>query len=171
MKLNHTRTGVLVAVAVGAAAMAQAGQVRRQGGSSTAMVTVKVALNAAGQSLSSSGSGTCTHADKASIYNVPSEMWTVRQQGEGAGGSTQLTLWRPADGSEEMFSLSISGAKDISISTVRGGTVTGSGTARFQAKDKGGTFTINAKTKNGDAVNGTIECSAFTPAVAEGGNL
>ena len=113
--------------------------------------------------------GTCTHADKASIYNVMARMWTVQQQGEG--GSTHLTLWRPADGREDMFSLSVNGSRNISVSTVRGGTVSGSGTVKFQSKDKGGIFTIDAKGKAGEPVTGTIECSAFTMAVAEGGDI
>ena len=90
---------------------------------------------------------------------------------QGEGGSTQLTLWRPADGKEDMFSLSVNGSRNISVSTVRGGTVTGSGTVKFQAKDKGGTFTIDAKTKTGETVTGTIECSTFTAAIAEGGDI
>ena len=45
--------------------------------------------------------------------------WTVRQERDK--GSTQLTLWRPTDGKEEMFSLSISGPRAVSIATVRGG--------------------------------------------------
>ena len=170
MKLNRMVSVLLLAFTLGAPAPPARGeQARRPAGSAAADVTVKVALKAGGQTLTSSGPGRCTHADKASIYNVMSQMWTVRQQGDG--GSTQLTLWRPADGKEEMFSLSVNGSRDISVSTVRGGTVTGSGTVKFQAKEKGGTFTIDAKAKSGEAITGTIECSAFTAAVAEGGDI
>ena len=169
MKLNGITTASLLALTLGASTtVTQGAQARRPAGSAASSVTVKVALKAGGQSLTSSGTGSCTHADQASIYNVMSQMWTVRQQGEG--GSTQLTLWRPVDGKEDMFSLSVNGAKDIAVSTVRGGTVTGAGTVKFQAKEKGGTFTIDAKAKTGEAVTGTIECSAFTAAIAEGGD-
>jgi hypothetical protein len=35
---------------------------------------------------------------------------------------------------------------------------------------KGGTRTIDAKSKAGEAIVGTIKCDAFTPHIAEGGN-
>ncbi len=163
---NGLRNGAVVVLCLSAAsALAHGEQARRQGGHAET-VTVKLTLKAGSQSISSSGQGSCTHAPQAAIYNVPSAMWTVRQEGES---TTQLTLWRPADGKEEMFSLSISGGKDISVSTVRGGTISGSGTVKLTPKDKGGTFTINAKAKSGEAITGTIECSAFTAAIAEGG--
>jgi hypothetical protein len=170
--MNHVqilKNTVLALSLTAATGTVHGAQARRPAGESAAGATVKVSLTAAGQSLTSSGAGRCTHADKAAIYGVMSEMWTVRQQADGR--STQLTVWRPMDGKEEMFSLSLSGAKELSVSTVRGGTVTGSGTVKFQARDKGGTFTINAKAKTGETVSGTIECSAFSAAVAEGGNL
>jgi hypothetical protein len=164
---NRLRNGAVVAMALCVAtALVRGEQVRRQTPQAE-NVTVKISLKAGGQSLTSSGPGTCTHAPQAAIYNVPSQMWTVRQQqGEG---STQLTLWRPADGKEEMFNLSLNGGKNINVSTVRGGTISGSGTVKLQPNGKGGTFTIDAKAKSGEAVTGTIECSAFTAAIAEGG--
>ena len=168
MNYGQTFKGAALAFLLSGATVTTYGaQARRPAGESATGATVTVSLTAAGQSVTSSGAGRCTHADKAAIYGVMSKMWTVRQQADGR--STQLTLWRPMDGSEEMFSLSISGAKDLSVSTVRGGTVTGSGTVKFQAKEKGGTFTINAKAKTGEAITGTIDCSAFSAAVAEGG--
>jgi hypothetical protein len=168
MKYSQVLKGAMVAFSLSAATVYGA-QARRPAGESAAAPTVKVSLSAGGQTVTSTGAGRCTHAGTAAIYGVMSEMWMVNHQAEGR--STQLTLWRPMDGKEEMFSLSVSGAKDVSISTVRGGTVTGSGTVKFQAKDKGGTFAINAKAKTGEAITGTIECSAFSPAVAEGGDL
>lgn len=145
----------------------QAGQVRRQAPQGPAPVTVTVALKAAGQSYGATAPGSCTHAPKASIYNVMAEMWTVHQESDGR--SLQLTLWQPADGSEGMFSLSLNGPANLQVNTVRGGTVVGSGTVKLQAADKGGTFTVNAKAKAGETITGTIQCAAFTPAVAEGG--
>jgi hypothetical protein len=150
----------------GMTAVVKGGQVRRQAPAPPS-VSVKVSLKVDQQFMISTGPGTCTHAPKASIYNVPSEMWTVRQEAETR--STQLTVWRPTDGKEEMFVLSLSGARNVDISTVRGGTISGSGTVRLEPGGMGGTFTIDAKTKGGVTVAGTIECSTFTPAIAEGG--
>jgi hypothetical protein len=95
-------------------------------------------------------------------------MWTVRHQEDGR--SVQLTLWKPADGSAAMFSLSVNGRKSTSLSTVRGGQVSGSGTVTLAPAGKGGTFTIDAKGPSGETFSGTFKCEAFTPAIAEGGN-
>ena len=167
MKHSNVRRGAVLALSLSVpVGLAHAAQARRAGAQTNAS-TVTVALKAAGQPANGTGPGTCTHAPKASIYGVVSEMWTVRH---AAGqDSTQLTVWRPLDGKDPMFSLSLSGGRNIAISTVRGGTVTGSGTVKFEPKEKGGTFTVDAKARDGQAVSGTIQCSAFTPAVAEGG--
>jgi hypothetical protein len=164
---NRLWASALVATSLSVATVLAHGAEARRQSPQAESVTVKISLKAGGQSLTSSGQGSCTHAPRAAIYNVPSAMWTARQQqGEH---SVQLTLWRPADGKEEMFSLSLNGPQNINVSTVRGGTISGSGTVKLQPNDKGGTFTINAKAKSGEAITGTIECSAFTAAIAEGG--
>jgi hypothetical protein len=129
---------------------------------------VQVSLSVGGKRFDSSAPGTCTHAPVASIYQVMAELWTVRQSAEP--GSLNLSLWRPKDGSADMVSLSItSGRSSTNVSTVRGGTVTGSGKVTLVAAGKGGVFTVDAKTAEGAAVTGTIKCEAFAPHVAEGG--
>ena len=150
-----------------AAALATADQVRRQG-PARPTVPMEVSLKLAGEAYEAKTEGTCTHAPKASIYGVLSEMWTVRHTNDGR--SVQLTLWKPADGSPSMFSLSANGKKSWTISTVRGGEVTGTGTVTLAPAAKGGTFTIDAKGTSGEAASGTIKCEAFTPAIAEGGD-
>lgn len=150
-----------------ASALATADQVRRQG-PARPTVPMEVSLKLAGEVYDAKTVGTCTHAPKASIYGVLSEMWTIRHQDNGR--SVQLTLWKPADGSPSMFSLSANGKKSWTISTVRGGEVSGTGTVTMTPAAKGGTFSIDAKGKAGEAVSGTIKCEAFTPAIAEGGN-
>ena len=142
-----------------------ADQVRRQG---PVQVPIEVSLKVGGATYAAKGLGSCTHAPKASIFGVLSEMWSVRQQADGR--SLQLTLWKPTDGSGNMFSLSVNGAGTADISTVRGGDVTGTGSVTLAPAAKGGTLTVNAKAKNGDSVAGTIKCEAFTPHIADGGN-
>ena len=146
--------------------MVDAGQARRQAGGAQA-VLITVALKAGGEAVSSTAAGSCTHAADASIYNVMSEMWTVRQEENGRG--IQVTLWRPKNGSGDMFTLSVSGKQNLLVSTVKGGTPSGSGSVKLDRAAKGGTFTIDAKTAGGAAITGTIQCTAFTPAIAEGG--
>lgn len=168
MMQSSTRVAAATAMAfVFAGALVGADQVRRTSPGSS-LVPLEVSLKVGAGAYTGKGQGSCTHAPKASIFGVLSEMWTVRHQEEGR--SVQLTLWKPADGSAPMFNLSVSGKTNASISTVRGGQVTGSGTVTLAPSGKGGTFTIDAKGKAGEAIGGTIACEAFTPAIAEGGN-
>jgi hypothetical protein len=95
-------------------------------------------------------------------------MWTVRHREDGR--SLQLTLWKPADGSPAMFNLSVKGPQNTTVSTVRGGQVSGSGTVTLAKAGKGGTFTVDARDKAGAPITGTIKCEAFTAAIAEGGD-
>ena len=72
-----------------------------------------------------------------------------------------------------MFTLhsTISG-KSYLVNTVKtsgGGTVQGSGKVTFTPSGPGGTFTIDATAPNGGTITGTIKCSAFSAAMAEGG--
>jgi hypothetical protein len=145
----------------------QADQMRRQS-SGAAMVPAEVSVKIAGEPYEAKGQASCTHEPKASIYDVAAAMWTVRQ--ESGDRSIQLTLWKPANGSPSMFSLAANGKKNVTVNTVRGSQVVGSGTVTLASSAKGGTFTIDAKTKAGEPVTGTIRCDAFTPAIAEGGN-
>jgi hypothetical protein len=147
---------------------------RPQGDPARPTAGVDVSLKAGGSSYTAHGQGTCTHAPKASIYGVLSEMWSVRHQEQGR--SVQLTFWKPTDGSSSMFSLSVNGKTRASVSTVRGknvsgsATPSGSGSVTFAPAGKGGTFTIDAKAATGEPITGTIRCDAFAAAVAEGGD-
>ena len=161
----HTLSVAAVAITF-ATVLTRADQVRRQG---SAEVPLEVSLKVGGAAYVAKGQGACTHARQASIYDVRAEMWSVRQTGEG-GSSVELTFWKPSDGSASMFSLSLNATKSVSISTVKGGQVTGSGSVNLSPSAKGGTFTVDAKTRAGEAVAGTIKCEAFTPAIAEGGD-
>jgi hypothetical protein len=168
MPTRVIRLAVAVALAiVPAAALVHAEQARRQS-PGRSLVPIEVALKVGPQAYAAKGEGSCTHAPKAAIYGIVSEMWSVRHSDEGR--SVQLTLWKPADGSASMFNLSVNGKSDVNITTVRGGQVSGSGTASMAAAGKGATFTIDAKGKAGEAVSGTIKCDALTPHIAEGGN-
>lgn len=132
---------------------------------------VSISLQVAGQRYQFEGNAACQHAPVASIYNVSSEMWRV-QQSDGQR-SIALTLWRPKNASNNMFSLNVgSGGKSYVVNTVRVGgesAVKGSGNVTLTASGTGGTFTVNATAANSAVITGTIRCGAFTQAVAEGG--
>ncbi len=132
---------------------------------------VSIALKVAGQTYAFNGKGDCTYAPVASIYGTRAQQWRV--EGNNAQGSAALTFWRPAAGSGDMFSLhAATGGKSYVVSTVKtsgGGQVQGSGKATFTSAGSGGTFTIDATAANGGTITGTMKCSAFSPAMAEGG--
>lgn len=134
-------------------------------------VDVSIALKVAGQPYNFSGKAHCTHAPVASIYDVNAQQWRV-EHNEGLRSVT-LTFWRPVAGSGDMFTLLCTiGGKSYLVNTVKtndGGTIQGSGKVTFTPSKPGGTFTIEATTENGVTIMGTIKCSAFSPAVEEGG--
>lgn len=136
-------------------------------------VPVTIALKAGAETYQFTGQATCTHAPTASIYGLLSEQWNV-DQSEGSR-SLHLTLWKPKNGSGDMFNLSISSGagRPQSVNTVKaaGAPATeGSGRVTVAPAGKGGTFSVNAQTAAGGAINGTITCDAFSAAIAEGGD-
>ena len=138
-------------------------QARRQGPEQKT-VPVTVELKVGAEVVQSSGAGRCTHAPAASIYDVRAQMWTAAY--EANGKPVQLTFWRPTDKSADMFGLQ---AGHVNISTVRGGTPSGSGTVTFEPAGKGGIFKIQAKAADGTTIAGSIKCEGFLVHVAEGG--
>jgi hypothetical protein len=142
---------------------------RRGAGQSDANQPVAVSLKVGADTYESSGGGRCTYAPAASIYQTPAELWTVQQSGNKQ--SLTVSLWKPKDGSGDMLTMSVStGNVSQQINTVRGGGPTsGSASVALQKAGSGGTFTIQAKTKDGAAITGTIRCSTFAEHIAEGG--
>ena len=145
---------------------------RRAPGASRPTVGVTIALKAGADTYQFTGPASCTHAATGSIYGILSELWSV--QHADAARSAQLTLWKPKNGSAEMFTLSLSaGSRSYSVNTVKATgapAAQGSGTVTLAPAANGGTFTIEARTGDGTTISGTVKCDAFLPAVAEGGH-
>lgn len=161
MRLSKNKL-LLTLAAVTGAVSAAAGQ---GGTAAPRTVPISVDLKIEGETYQAAGSGTCTHAPQASIYDIRSQMWTAAHE-MGPGKSVRLTFWRPTDKSQDMFGLR---ANRVNVSTLRGGTPSGSGTVTFEPGGKGGTFRVDAKGADGKAITGTIKCDAFLPHIAEGG--
>jgi hypothetical protein len=157
-----------VAAAGGSLPAVPAGQRTASARAGESQTPVQVSLSVGGKRFDSSAPGTCTHAPVASIYQVMAQLWTARQSTDA--GSVNLSLWRPTDGSGDMVSLSLNmGRANSNVSTVRGGTVAGSGKVSLAPSGKGGVFSIDAKAADGAVISGTIKCEAFAPHIAEGG--
>ena len=136
-------------------------------------VPVTISLKAGVETYQFTGQATCTHAPTASIYGLLSEQWNV-EQSEGSR-SLHLTLWKPKNGSGDMFNLSISsaGGRPQSVNTVKAAgapPTEGSGRVTVAPAGNGGTFSLDTKTAAGGAISGRIKCDAFSPAIAEAGD-
>jgi hypothetical protein len=157
----------MAAAVSGFIAVEAIGQIRRQAPAEV-KIPIQVSLKIGGQAFESSAAGKCTHAPKASIYNVVSELRSVDLSADGR--STNLTWWHPLDGSADMVNLSVTGGSaSHNVSTVKGGQPMGSGTVKFEKSGSGGIFTVDAKTAKNVAISGTIKCDSFAPHIAEGG--
>ena len=156
----------LIAVAAPAAAQ------RRAPATQKPTTAVTISLKTGADAYIFAGQASCTHAPVASIYDVQSEQWSV-EQSDGPR-SLHLTLWKPKDGSRQMFSLAVSsagGSLIVNTVTVKGASgASGSGTVTLAPTASGGTFTVTAKDARGAAITGTIKCDTFLPAIAEGGD-
>ena len=167
---NQTNKGVrLVAIILLAGFVTEISAQRRPAGEAQVKQAIQVSLKVGGQTYQSSEPGRCTHAPIASIYQIVSEMWSVQQSQQTR--SLSLTFWKPKDGSGDMVTLSVStGNSSHEVNTVRGGgTTSGSAKVTFAKTGNGGTFTVEAKGKDGAPITGTITCNAFAPHAAEGG--
>jgi hypothetical protein len=162
---NRIVLGVAIALAIASAASAQ----RRGMPAMADEVSVAIELQVAGQPYHFEGKAECEHEPSAYIYSVRAELWSV-QQIDGQR-SVLLSLWRPQHTSGEMFSLNVgTRGKSYLVNTIKpGGAVKGSGKMTVTRSGAGGTFTINATAADGAPITGTIKCSGFTAAVAEGG--
>ena len=141
---------------------------RRVPGQAQSKQAITASLKVGGQPYESREPGRCTYAPTASIYSIVSEMWSVQQSTDGR--SLTLTLWKPKDGSADMVTLAVTaGNSSQQITTVRGGSTSGSGKVTLAKSGAGGVFTVDAKTGAGAVISGTITCDAFAPHIAEGG--
>lgn len=163
----HTCISLVGFIAIGSL-VTDVGAQRRDPGGADAKQGMQVSLKVGGGTYQSSEPGKCTYAPVASIYQTMAELWSV-QQSQGAQSLT-LSFWKPKDGSTDMITLSVrNGSTSHQVNTVKGATMAGSGKVTFEKSGNGGTFTVDAKSKDGAAISGTIKCEAFGRHTAEGG--
>ena len=137
---------------------------------STGEVPLTIQVSAGGDRAESSGTGTCTHAQAASIYGVPAALWQIQDSDAGKIRHASLTVWRPAAGGPDQFSMALStGSAQHVISTVKGGQLVGSGSVTMQPAGEGAHFEIVGTAVEGRSVRATLHCERFAEHVAEGG--
>ena len=152
---RHTRFLAAIATALILGFAVHADAQRRAPGDKPATQGIHASLKVGNQTYDSKTPGKCTHAPIASIYQVMSQMWSVQQSSDGR--SLSLTMWRPKDGSADMVNLSVDiGNASSQVGTVRGAGAQAQGTAKvtFEKTGAGGTFTLDARAKDGTAMTG-----------------
>jgi len=118
----------------------------------------------AGTRVSFSGAGECQHSDAASIYEVPAAMWRASFSGGTGIDRLNVTLWQPKVGGPVQISLAADADRNhYSIGTVKGATLSGSGTARVERQGAGGTIVVQGQTAGGAAIQVSVSCSRFVP--------
>ena len=156
------------------AALAQVGMIAAATGALSSparaqAMPVKMTVTVAGKTQELGGTGQCGHEPQASIYGTRAALWLI----EYHNGTSRISLsyWRPkATGAEDQFQLSVTrGSASHVISTVKGGSPTGSGHSTFRPTAMGGRFEVSGKAGDGAPLQVTIECARFGGITAEGG--
>jgi hypothetical protein len=137
-------------------------------GASTANSSVLV-LDGASYALSSQAS--CEHSEAASIYDVPAAKWQATLKADGAPVAyLNLTIWQFKKGGPDQFSLGLQvGGVFHHVSTIKGATLTGSGSASVDRAGETPTLHAKGEDEKGRAFEITLRCANVTQAVEQGG--
>lgn len=125
-----------------------------------------------GKEYTASGKGACNHITDASIYDAPAAQWAYRYTAPNdASGlsSLNLTVWEIKAGGVQLSLQLGAGGKDRRMSTVKGGTIDGQGTARVSPSGRGGTLEVEGAAADGARITLTARCERTVEPVAEGG--
>ena len=99
-------------------------------------------------------------------------MWRAGYQGAPPSrlGSVSLTVWQPKEQRSAEASLRIEAyGKQYSVATVKGGQLSGRGSATGYRRGTGGLIAFDGHDDAGTVVKVMVECDRVTDAVAEGG--
>lgn len=133
-------------------------------------VFMRIVAKVADKTYVAKGMGECASSADASIYEVPATLWHAMYDGGTDPRSLNLTIWRPRAGGGDMVGLSILiGDATHKISTVKGGSIAGSGTPKVQPAGQGGALSVTGVDEHGDAIELSVTCQRFDEVVAEGG--
>lgn len=114
--------------------------------------------------------GECTYTNAATIHDVPAAMWhaTVRVDGQPLS-YVNLTVWEFRDHTTQA-SLGLQVHGDFRhLSTVKGSTLVGSGTAHAAHAGEGATLSLDGTDNRGDAMQLMVRCAKVTAPVEDGG--
>lgn len=165
-----TRAAESVEGPLASAAAAPASPVAEPG-AAAGDASVTLSITVGGQTHAASGAGECRHADPASIYDMPSSMWTARYRGEGPVERLHLTVWRPKSGEPDQIGLRLRTASgEHEIDTVAGdGETSGSATVTIEPDGEGGRLAVEGRDADGVPIRAVVECARFGGVDAVGG--
>ena len=175
--MSSCRRSVLVSAALTvaaialqpAAATAQKGKQPDPDGAGP-KVGVTIALQVGSGRYDFTGQGVCLEILDGGILEDAAALYSVRQH----AGKLQLnmTVYRLKKG-DDLLTLNVTpGKATYSVSTVKAGDkgiTLGSGTAKLDLANGGGTVAIDATDQTGVKIVGTVKCEAFTKPVQNNG--
>jgi hypothetical protein len=134
-------------------------------------VPMEIETTAGSSTFTTRGTGECTFADDAAIYDVPAAMWHATMRAEGQSVSyVNVTIWQFKDRSPNQIAVGVQlGPSFRHISTVKGSALIGEGTARAESSGDGATIVVDGKDEKGTVVALRIRCAKVTKPVEEGG--
>lgn len=133
-------------------------------------VSVEIAATIDGAQYRLKTMGQCTYSGVAAVYDVPAAQWHAMVHASGQPLSyANLTIWEFKDHTTQA-SLGLQTRGEFRhVSTVKGATLVGSGTARAAHAGEGATLSFEGKDNRGAAVQIEVRCPRTTAPIEEGG--
>jgi len=133
-------------------------------------VSVEIAATVAGAQYLLNAMGQCTYSGAAAVYDVPAAQWHAMVHANGRPLSyANLTIWEFKDHTTQAsLGLQIRG-EFRHVSTVKGATLVGEGTARGTHAGEGATLSFEGKDNRGAPIRIEVRCPKTTAPIEEGG--
>ena len=133
-------------------------------------VSVEIAATVDGAQYPLKTMGQCTYTAAAAVYDVPAAQWHAMVHANGQSLSyANLTIWEFKDHTTQAsLGLQIRG-EYRHVSTVKGATLVGSGTARAAHAGEGAMLSFEGTDNRGAAVKVEVRCPKTAAPVEEGG--
>lgn len=133
-------------------------------------VSVEIAATVDGAQYPLKTMGQCTYTGGAAVYDVPAAQWHAMVHANGQPLSyANLTIWEFRDHTTQA-SLGVQVRGEFRhVSTVKGATLVGSGTAHAAHAGEGATLSFDGKDNRGAAIRIDVVCPKTTAPIEEGG--
>jgi hypothetical protein len=139
-------------------------------GAQAGAVSVEIAATVDGAQYPLKTMGQCTYTGVAAVYDVPAAQWHAMVHASGQPLSyVNLTIWEFKDhATQASLGLQIRG-EFRHVSTVKGATLVGSGSARAARAGEGATLAFQGQDNRGAAIQIEVRCPKTSAPIEEGG--